>query len=42
MKKGNDCPVCSHKTYEDEHMIYCEKCGFNVHKKEKDSKPKAK
>lgn len=41
-RKNNKCPVCGSDTNENEHMIYCEHCGFNICKKEKDSKPKAK
>lgn len=32
--KQNECPVCHELTKEDETMIYCENCGFNIRKKE--------
>ncbi len=39
--KGNHCPVCGQDTKENEILIYCEKCGFNIPKKEKDTEPKS-
>ena len=38
---GNQCPVCGQHTKESESLIYCENCGFNINKKEKDLEPKA-
>jgi predicted amidophosphoribosyltransferase len=37
--KGNQCPVCGEPTKEDEAIIYCENCGFNINKAEEDSEP---
>lgn len=37
--KGNQCPVCGQSTKEDEILIYCENCGFNINKKEEDTEP---
>ena len=37
--KGNKCPVCGQVTKENEVIIYCESCGFNIHKKEEETKP---
>ncbi len=39
--KKNHCPVCGHSTKEDEILIYCENCGFNINKSAKDTEPKA-
>ncbi len=39
--KGNQCPVCKEPTKEDEVIVYCENCGFNIHKKEEEVKPKS-
>lgn len=33
-EKTNACPVCDKETKEDESMIYCITCGFNVKKTE--------
>ena len=32
MKRENpgDCPVCGQATKQDETMVYCENCGFNI------------
>jgi ribosomal protein L37AE/L43A len=39
-KSTNSCPVCGQLTKENEAIIYCENCGFNINKKE-EIKPKA-
>jgi len=39
--KENQCPVCGQKTTEDEILIFCENCGFNINKKEQDLEPKS-
>ena len=28
--KSNECPCCRTQTIQDEEMVYCEKCGFNI------------
>ena len=37
--KGNQCPVCGQGTDENETIIYCDNCGFNINKKEDDIIP---
>jgi len=27
----NACPVCGEETSNDGQMVFCEKCGFNIH-----------
>jgi len=40
-KSTIECPVCSKKVTQDDNVIYCENCGFNVPKKERHVEPKA-
>lgn len=37
----NCCPVCGQGTKEDEIIIYCDNCGFNINKDKKEIEPKS-
>lgn len=36
--KINACPVCGTETQQDEIIVYCEDCGFNIKKREETTK----
>lgn len=40
-EKTNQCPVCGQATSEDESMVFCTNCGFNVRKQEQHTKQNA-
>lgn len=42
LKQTNACPVCGEQTKEDETLIFCDNCGFNIPKKEEDNVKKPK
>ena len=36
----NYCPVCENQMKENETIIFCQECGWNMNKKEPDVKPR--